>query len=169
MVFADGELVEQEWVATGAVDAVSFTGSDGASVGRLQGGAAAGAVKVQLELGGKNSVIVAPDADIGRAADLIVRGAMASAGQKCTSTASVICVGSASTPSATPSSIASGRCVSVTRSIRRRPCGPLIDGAARDRVAGMVADAEAAGRTGAHRGRTCRGDGAFHPPIVLDG
>lgn len=166
MVFADGDLITQEWIANGAVDALSFTGSD--VVGRsLQSIATAAHVKVQLELGGKNSVIVAPDADMGRAADLVVRGAMASAGQKCTSTASVICVGSA----------LDGMRDAITERVRAlrigdpldptTTLGPLIDGAARDRVAGMVADAEAAGARVLTR-PDVPSYGAYHPPIVLD-
>ncbi len=94
MVFTDGDMIEREWIRPGAVDAISFTGS-GLVGRRLQAAALESHARVQLELGGKNNVIVMPDADIGRAADLIVRGSMASAGQKCTSTASVICVGAA--------------------------------------------------------------------------
>ncbi len=97
MVFADGAAVEDAWLASGAADAVSFTGSE--SVGRRLA-TVAGAVhaRVQLELGGKNAVIVAPDADIARAADSIVRGAMASAGQKCTATSRVIAIGEVMAP-----------------------------------------------------------------------
>jgi len=92
LVFADGAAVEREWVASGAADAVTFTGSE--AVGRrLQATAIGVHAKVQLEMGGKNGVIVAPDADVPRAADLIVRGAMASAGQKCTATARVVTFG----------------------------------------------------------------------------
>ena len=43
-------------------------------------------VKVQLETGGKNPVVVMEDADLDRAVELTVRGAMWSAGQKCTAT-----------------------------------------------------------------------------------
>ena len=166
MVFADGELVEQEWVLPGVVDAISFTGSS--VVGRrLQLAALASGARVQLELGGKNSVIVAPDADMGRAADLVVRGAMASAGQKCTSTASVICIGPA-LDAIRDAILARVRALRIGDPLDpATTLGPLIDGAARDRVAGMVADAEAAGARVLNR-PDVPGVGAYHPPVVLD-
>ena len=166
MVFADGELVEQEWVLPGVVDAISFTGSS--VVGRrLQLAALASGARVQLELGGKNSVIVAPDADMGRAADLVVRGAMASAGQKCTSTASVICIGPA-LDAIRDAILERVRALRIGDPLDpATTLGPLIDGSARDRVAGMVADAEAAGARVLIR-PDVPGAGAYHPPVVLD-
>ena len=166
MVFADGELVEQEWVLPGVVDAISFTGSS--VVGRrLQLAALASGARVQLELGGKNSVIVAPDADMGRAADLVVRGAMASAGQKCTSTASVICIGPA-LDAIRDAILERVRALRIGDPLDpATTLGPLIDGSARDRVAGMVADAEAAGARVLNR-PDVPGVGAYHPPVVLD-
>ncbi|MBX3028970.1 MAG: aldehyde dehydrogenase family protein [Chloroflexi bacterium] len=167
MVFADGPLVEEAWVASGVVDGVTFTGS--ATVGRALARVASDVhARVQLELGGKNAVIVAPDADLARAADLIVRGAMASAGQKCTATARVIGYGGSLTA-------LRELLVERVRSLRigdpldpATTLGPLIDDAARTRVAAMVADAEADGAN-----VIARPDvppvGAYHPPIVLDG
>jgi succinate-semialdehyde dehydrogenase/glutarate-semialdehyde dehydrogenase len=68
-------LVEQ-------VDHVVFTGSTAA--GREVGAAAARRlVGSTLELGGKNTMIVRADADLGRAAAGAVRGAFANAGQLC--------------------------------------------------------------------------------------
>jgi aldehyde dehydrogenase (NAD+) len=46
--------------------------------------------KVQLELGGKNPVVVLDDADLDQAAALTVSGAMMSTGQKCTATSRVV-------------------------------------------------------------------------------
>ncbi|WP_433520444.1 aldehyde dehydrogenase family protein [Nocardia pseudovaccinii] len=65
-------------------DHVFFTGST--RVGRLvQRAAAANLVPVTLELGGKNPVVVAPDADIARAAARIARARMINGGQVCVS------------------------------------------------------------------------------------
>lgn len=73
------------------VDGVSFTGSTatGRQVARacLERGA-----KCQLEMGGKNPVIVLEDADLPQAVELTVQGAMRSAGEKCTATARAIVV-----------------------------------------------------------------------------
>ncbi len=71
------------------VTGVSFTGSNrvGRDIQRIveeRGG------KAQLELGGKNPVVVLADADLDQAAALTVQGAMMSAGQKCTATSRAI-------------------------------------------------------------------------------
>lgn len=167
LLFADGESVEREWIASGAVDALSFTGSEG--IGRrLQAAAVAVHIKVQLELGGKNAVVVTQDADIARAAELIVRGAMASAGQKCTATSRVIAIGSALGP-------LREAVVDRVRALRigdpldpATTLGPLIDDAACDRVAAMISDAEGEGAQVVVR-PDVPGYGAFHAPVVLDG
>jgi alpha-ketoglutaric semialdehyde dehydrogenase len=71
------------------LDGISFTGSN--PVGRaIQAAAVPRGVNVQLELGGKNPVIVLPDADLDLAVDLTLRGAMYSSGQKCTATSRAI-------------------------------------------------------------------------------
>ncbi|WP_174187855.1 coniferyl aldehyde dehydrogenase [Nocardia barduliensis] len=64
------------------LDHLFFTGSTG--VGRLvQRAAAENLVPVTLELGGKNPVVVAPDADLDRAANRIARARMVNGGQVC--------------------------------------------------------------------------------------
>ncbi|WP_235886178.1 aldehyde dehydrogenase family protein [Paenibacillus cymbidii] len=71
------------------VAAVSFTGSE--RVGRCIAVAAAQrGAKCQLEMGGKNPLIVAADADLELAAEAAVNGAFRSTGQKCTATSRVI-------------------------------------------------------------------------------
>ncbi|PXW36219.1 UNVERIFIED_CONTAM: coniferyl-aldehyde dehydrogenase [Williamsia faeni] len=63
-------------------DHIFFTGSP--AVGKLvQRAAAENLVPVTLELGGKNPVVVAPDADIARSAARIARGRMVNGGQVC--------------------------------------------------------------------------------------
>lgn len=71
------------------IHGLSFTGSEGVGSAILQRGAQRG-IKVQCEMGGKNPVIVARDADIAWAVQTTVSGAMRSAGQKCTATSRVI-------------------------------------------------------------------------------
>ncbi|MGW6697645.1 coniferyl aldehyde dehydrogenase [Nocardia sp. NPDC055049] len=64
------------------LDHLFFTGSTG--VGRLvQRAAAENLVPVTLELGGKNPIVVGPDADIDRAANRIARARMVNGGQVC--------------------------------------------------------------------------------------
>jgi succinate-semialdehyde dehydrogenase/glutarate-semialdehyde dehydrogenase len=67
-----------------AVDHVGFTGST--ATGRIVAQqAAARLVGASLELGGKNSLYVAADADLDRAAEAAVRDCFTSAGQLCLS------------------------------------------------------------------------------------
>lgn len=72
-----------------AVHGVSFTGSTGVG-GHIAETATRRNIKYQAEMGGKNPVIVAADADLDLAVEAIVSGAMRSAGQKCTATSRVI-------------------------------------------------------------------------------
>jgi aldehyde dehydrogenase (NAD+) len=72
-----------EWlVSHPRVDHVSFTGSEatGAAVARAAGSHLAG---VTLELGGKSANIVFPDADLEAAANGLIAGIFAAAGQTC--------------------------------------------------------------------------------------
>lgn len=71
------------------VGAVTFTGSSavGHKIGAIVGGRGA---RLQLELGGKNAVVVLDDADLEQATALIVQGAVSYAGQKCSATSRVV-------------------------------------------------------------------------------
>ncbi len=89
MVHGRGEVAGDEIVSHPAVKAISFTGSN--PVGCLiLAKAAAQMKKVQLEMGGKNPVVVLADADLELAADNTVSGAFGSTGQRCTATSRVI-------------------------------------------------------------------------------
>lgn len=70
------------------VAAVTFTGST--AVGRLIHAQVGPHRRVQLEMGGKNPVVVAGDADPAKAAAIIVKGAFGLSGQACTGTSRVI-------------------------------------------------------------------------------
>lgn len=84
-----GSEVGEAMVRDPGVAGVSFTGSSAVG-GRIASVAAARGAKYQLEMGGKNPVIVADDADLTTAVEFTVSGAMRSAGQKCTATSRVI-------------------------------------------------------------------------------
>src|SRR5207247_519998 len=69
--------------------AISFTGS--CEVGRrLHGEASKRALRIQLEMGGKNPTIVLADADFNAAVENVVNAAFFSTGQKCTATSRAI-------------------------------------------------------------------------------
>ncbi|RXT07901.1 alpha-ketoglutaric semialdehyde dehydrogenase GucD [Ammoniphilus sp. CFH 90114] len=73
------------------VKAISFTGSN--QVGQLIAlKALERGAKYQLEMGGKNPVVVTQNADLELAAELTVSGSMKSSGQKCTATSRAIVV-----------------------------------------------------------------------------
>ena len=71
------------------VDGLSFTGSQGVGAG-----VAAGAVKrqarVQLEMGGKNPLIVLDDCDLDRAVQIALDGSFFATGQRCTASSRLI-------------------------------------------------------------------------------
>lgn len=89
MVTGAGSVIGQGIVDHPGIAAVTFTGSD--QVGKQVGlGALARGAKYQLEMGGKNPVIVAADADLDLAVEATVSGGLRSTGQKCTATSRVI-------------------------------------------------------------------------------
>jgi aldehyde dehydrogenase (NAD+) len=71
------------------VRALSFTGSTATGMALYAQAAKRGA-KVTCEMGGKNAVIVLPDANLEKAAAAIASGAFASTGQRCTATSRVV-------------------------------------------------------------------------------
>lgn len=76
-------------VAHPHVAGISFTGSLPVGLAIQQAGASR-LLKTQLELGGKNALIVLDDADLDRAVDAIIHGAFGQAGQRCSATSRVI-------------------------------------------------------------------------------
>jgi acyl-CoA reductase-like NAD-dependent aldehyde dehydrogenase len=71
------------------VRAISFTGSNAVGMA-LNARAAKRGIKVTCEMGGKNAVIVLPDANLEKAATAIAAGAFGSTGQRCTATSRVV-------------------------------------------------------------------------------
>ncbi len=89
MVTGSGSLIGPEMASNKNIDAITFTGSN--SVGKsLAQTAVARGIKYQLEMGGKNPVIVANDADLDLAVEATISGGLKSSGQKCTATSRVI-------------------------------------------------------------------------------
>jgi acyl-CoA reductase-like NAD-dependent aldehyde dehydrogenase len=89
LVIGAGSTVGDELVKNELVRGISFTGST--EVGfQLYEIAARRGKKVQAEMGGKNAVIVLPDADLDLAIEGIVQGAFSSTGQRCTCTSRLI-------------------------------------------------------------------------------
>jgi len=89
MVSGKGSVIGSALASHPGVDGITFTGSN--QVGRQIGQAVqARGAKYQLEMGGKNPIIVAADADLDLAVEAAISGGFRSTGQKCTATSRVI-------------------------------------------------------------------------------
>ncbi len=92
LVMGRGSVVGEKMLASPKIDAVSFTGS--VSTGRaIAQKAVASGKKVQLEMGGKNPLVVLDDADIPTAVGAAVNGAFFSTGQRCTASSRLVVTG----------------------------------------------------------------------------
>ena len=89
LVFGSGAVVGDAIVNDKRVRAISFTGSNEIGLA-LNVQAAKRLARVQLEMGGKNPVIVLADADIDQAVEACASGAFGSTGQRCTATSRVV-------------------------------------------------------------------------------
>ena len=89
LVMGRGSTVGQAILDHPQVDAVTFTGS--VATGRRVAAACAGAMrKFQLEMGGKNPLVVLADADLANAVECAVNGAYFATGQRCTASSRII-------------------------------------------------------------------------------
>ena len=89
LVMGSGRSVGSPLVTHPRVCGVSFTGSTEVGIG-IARESASHLAKTQLELGGKNPLVVMDDADLELAARAAVDGAFMSCGQKCTATSRII-------------------------------------------------------------------------------
>jgi len=89
LVMGRGSVVGETMVNHPAIAAISFTGS--VNTGRsIAAKAIARMAKLQLEMGGKNPLIVLDDADLPTAVNVAVQGAYYSTGQRCTASSRLI-------------------------------------------------------------------------------
>lgn len=89
LVMGRGSTVGAAILDDPRVDAVTFTGS--VATGRKVAGACVEHMrKVQLEMGGKNPLVVLDDADLATAVDCAANGAYFSTGQRCTASSRLI-------------------------------------------------------------------------------
>ncbi len=154
------------------VRAVSFTGS--VATGRKVGAAAmeSGPRLVSLELGGKNAMVVRPDADLELAVDGAIFGAFGTSGQRCTSTSRLIAHSDVAGELVDRIAKRAGELRLGDPQDPAVDVGPVITAASADRIAGMVAAAADAGATPACGGQPVAVDGlggAFFAPTVLTG
>ena len=150
---------------------ISFTGSvaTGKAIARV---CVERGLRYQLEMGGKNPVVVLEDANLDRAVELTVQGAMKSAGEKCTATSRVIVI----------ESIAEEFIRRLTARVQQLTTGPgtdsgfylgpLISAAACSKAMRYVDEAVGNGAQllagGAISGRNDLAHGHFMAPTLLD-
>ncbi|RJP76925.1 MAG: aldehyde dehydrogenase family protein [Candidatus Zixiibacteriota bacterium] len=89
IVHGSGSKVGTPLVAHPGVNVISFTGSSEAGK-QIYSLAGSKLKRVSLELGGKNAVIVMPDADLDLALEGVLWGAFGTTGQRCTATSRLI-------------------------------------------------------------------------------
>jgi len=89
LVFGKGSVVGSWIVESDKVDAISFTGSI-ATGRKIAATCGASLKKCQLEMGGKNPIVVLNDADLETAVDATLQGAFFSTGQRCTASSRII-------------------------------------------------------------------------------
>ena len=89
LVMGRGSVVGEALVNDPGVAALSFTGSVGTGRG-IAAKAVARMAKVQLEMGGKNPLVVLDDADLPTAVNAAIQGAYYSTGQRCTASSRLI-------------------------------------------------------------------------------
>ncbi len=88
-VYGPGTIVGQTLLDDPLVDAISFTGSR-ATGARIAMACAQHMRKVQLEMGGKNPLIILDDADLDNAVECFIDGSFRSTGQRCTASSRII-------------------------------------------------------------------------------
>ena len=89
LVLGPGSELGPALASSPDVDAVTFTGSQDVGPSVPAAAVSAGS-RVQLEMGGKNPLVVVEDADLNVAVNIAVNGAFFQAGQRCTSSSRLI-------------------------------------------------------------------------------
>lgn len=93
LVTGSGSVVGERFATHPDVDAVTFTGSTRVGRHLLRTAHALGTRRVQTEMGGKNPIVIAEDADLDIALAAIVDSCFGSSGQRCTASSRIIVVG----------------------------------------------------------------------------
>jgi malonate-semialdehyde dehydrogenase (acetylating)/methylmalonate-semialdehyde dehydrogenase len=153
------------------IAAVSFVGSTPIARYVYERGTSHGK-RVQALGGAKNHAVVMPDADLDSAADALVSAAYGSTGQRCMAISTVVAVGRVADPLVE-------RLRERAAALRTGPgldpeseMGPLVTGAAREKVAGLVETGVAEGAKLVLDGRDLEvaghEDGFFLGPCLFD-
>ncbi len=171
LVTGSGGSVGNELITNSKVAAISFTGSTRIGM-NIAAESAKRHKRYQLEMGGKNPVVVLPDADLEQAAEITVSGAMKYSGQKCTATSRAIVVGKVMEDF-------TNLVVEKTNALKIGPGAdpesiivPVIDHASKDNITSMIERGLADGGTVLAGGGVPSGDlydkGTFVEPTVIN-
>ncbi|WP_159805492.1 aldehyde dehydrogenase family protein [Cellulomonas citrea] len=167
VVTGDG-AVGQQLVADRDVDMISVTGST--STGQaVMAGAVPGVKRVHLELGGKAPVLVLGQADVAAMAHAVAMGGLYNTGQDCTAATRVYVVRERFDEAV---DALRAQVEAVVPGPPRDPAtaiGPLASFAHRERVAGFVDRARAAGAQVLTGGSAPEGPGAYYSPTLVVG
>ncbi len=164
-----GERAGAHLVADERVAAVTFTGST--AVGRLIHAASAMGRRLQLELGGKNPIVVLDDADLDAAAEMVARSSFSLTGQACTGAGRILAHERIHDELVERVAALAGRHVMGNGMQPGVTMGPLVDDRSRDHMLEVCAEAERAGAT-----LVCGGQrptdpelsaGSFFPPTIF--
>jgi malonate-semialdehyde dehydrogenase (acetylating)/methylmalonate-semialdehyde dehydrogenase len=153
------------------VASVSFVGSTPIARYVYERATAAGK-RVQALGGAKNHMVVLPDADLDVAADAVTSAAYGSTGQRCMAISTLVAVGDVgdALASKVQERLAAIRTGPATDA--EAEMGPLVSGAARDRVVDAIASAEREGASVVSDGRGVTVDGHdegyFVGPTLID-
>lgn len=90
LVTGRGRVVGERFATHPGVHAISFTGSTGVGRHLLATAHSVGSKRVQAEMGGKNPLIVAADADLDLAVRVAVDSCFGATGQRCTASSRII-------------------------------------------------------------------------------
>jgi len=163
-----GSALGDAIVGDARVRAISFTGST--AVGRtIQAKAAANLTRTQLELGGKNALIVMDDADLTLAVDAAITAGFSNAGQWCTSTSRVLLHRGISTAFLEALVTRADAMIVGDGASESTDMGPVAGAQQYDDVRAAIRRAAAAGAAIAAGAGPAPGDGYFVRPTVLTG
>ena len=167
VITGPGRTLGQRLVTHPDVDMISLTGDT--ATGKEIAAAAAQTVKrVHLELGGKAPVVVFDDADLAAVAEGVKVAGFFNSGQDCTAATRIIC-GSKVYENLLAALVPAVESVKVGNPAddESLDMGPLVNAAQRERVAGYVDRARAAGASVAIGGGSMDRRGFFYKPTVV--
>ncbi len=169
LVMGRGSKVGQAMLDHPGIAAISFTGSTGTGAAVAAAAARRGA-RYQLEMGGKNPLVVLDDADLAVAVDCAVQGGFYSTGQRCTASSRfIVTAGIADAFAARLAEVTAGLRVGDARAADTQ-IGPLADAAQLAKTRDYVAIGIGEGARVIAGGEPAAGatPGFYHQPTLFD-